>query len=196
MPRALRVVAFAATAVLLAACDNPFAPRARTETATASFSIGAVNAPAVGVPALWRIGNLVTFRVDSIGAQFDLAFELAGAGQVRVFPAAKVFSSLGGLGGQAPHRVALLPVAQPYDALTIAPERGYLIDSAQVVTVGQAVVVRSESDFCNFDPNGRRELYAKFVVDSVNAATRRLFLRTTVVRSCGFRSFAAGLPAS
>lgn len=196
MPRALRAVALAAAAVLLAACDDPFAPRPRTETATGSFSIGALNGSGAGVPVLWRIGSLATFRVDSIGAQFDLAFDVEPDGQVRVFPAARVISSLPGLNGQPSHRVALFQLAEPYEAVTIAPERGYLVDSVQVVPVGRAVAVRTESEFCNFDPNARRELFAKFVVDSVNRATRRLFLRATVVRSCGFRSFAPGLPAN
>lgn len=196
MSRAFRAVALAAGAALVAACSDPFAPRARTDTATSSFSIGALSAPQPGVPVVWRMGSQQTFRLDSIGEQFDLAFDVTADNRIRLLPAARVIASLPALQGQSAHRVGILPQSQAYDAVTIAPERGYLIDSTQVVAIGQAVVVRAESNYCNLDPNGLRELYAKFVVDSVSAGTRRLFVRATIVRSCGFRSFATGLPNS
>ncbi|MCU0625608.1 MAG: hypothetical protein MUF21_03850 [Gemmatimonadaceae bacterium] len=196
MPRAFRAIALAAgVAVVLAACSDPFAPRPRDTTVTTRFAIGALNAPLPGVPSVWRIGSLATFRLDSLPAQFDLGFDLLPDGRVRVIPAAKVVASIPALAGQALHRVALLPVAGGFDALTIAPERGYLIDSLQVVSPGQVLAVRTESDFCSNDPNGRRELYAKFVIDSTNTTSRRIFINTTVVRSCGYRSFLDTLPA-
>lgn len=194
MSRAFRAVALAAGAALVAACSDPFAPRARTETLATSFSIGALNVPQPGVPVVWRVGSAQVFRLDSIGEQFDLAFEATPDNRVRLWPVGKVIASLPAAQGATAHRVGLVPVAGTYDAVTIAPERGYLIDSTQVVAIGQVVAIRTESNFCRLDPNGRQELFAKMVVDSVQAVTRRLFVRATVVRSCGFRSFAAGIP--
>lgn len=196
MSRAFRAVALAAGAALVAACSDPFAPRARTETAATSFAIGALNVPQPGVAVVWRVATDQRFRLDSIGEQFDLAFELTPDNRVRLWPVGKVIASFPSLQGQGAHRVGFLPVAGTYDALAIAPERGYLVDSVQVVAVGQVVALRTETNYCALDPNGRRELFAKFVVDSVQPVTRRLFVRATAVRSCGFRSFATGLPTT
>jgi hypothetical protein len=196
MSRAFRAVALAAGAALVVACSDPFAPRARTETLATSFSIGAINVPQAGVPVTWRIATGVTFRLDSLGEPFDLAFEITPDNRVRLWPVGKVVTTILSAPGQGAHRVGVLPVAGTYDALTIAPERGYLIDSTQVVAVGQVVAVRTETNYCALDPNGRTELFAKFVVDSVQPVTRRLFVRATAVRSCGFRSFAAGIPTT
>ena len=193
MSRAFRAVALAAAAALLAACDDPFAPRPRTETAATSFVVAPLNTPLAGVPTVWRMGDLLAFRLDSIGRDFDLAFERDAGTGIRVIPAARVIASLTGLAGTGAPRVGLVKVTGTYEALTIAPERGYVVDSTQVVALGEVLAVRSESSYCAADPNGRREVFAKLVVDSVGALGR-IHVRTTVVRSCGYRSFNPGLP--
>ncbi len=194
MSRAFRAVALAAGAAFLAACDDPFAPRPRFETATTSFSVAPLNAALPGVPAVWRMGDLLTFRLDSIGRDFDLAFERGDGARIRVIPAARVIGSLIGLSGQPAPVVGLQRVGVPYDSLRIAPQSGYLVDSVQTVLVGEVLAVRSQSSYCAVDPNGRREVYAKLVIDSLSAVTGRIHARATVVRSCGYRSFNAGLP--
>lgn len=196
MSRAFRAVALAAGAAFLAACSDPFAPRPRFETATTSFAVAPLNTPLQGVPAVWRMGDLLTFRLDSIGRDFDLGFERGDGGQIRVIPAARVIGSLIGLSGQPAPVVGMVKVAGSYDALTIAPERGYVIDSVQTVVPGEVLAVRSQSSYCAVDPNGRREVFAKLVIDSLSAATGRIHARATVVRSCGYRSFNAGLPTA
>ncbi|MCU0619009.1 MAG: hypothetical protein MUF40_03770 [Gemmatimonadaceae bacterium] len=185
----------AAAAALLAACDDPFAPRPRFETVATSFVVAPLNTPLAGVPTVWRMGDLVAFRLDAIGRDFDLAFERDAGTAIRVIPSARVIGGLAGLAGTSAPRVGILKVAGSYEALAIAPERGYVVDSTQVVALGETFAVRSESSHCAVDPNGRREVFAKLVVDSVSAAGL-VHLRTTVVRSCGYRSFNPGLPTN
>jgi hypothetical protein len=50
----------------------------------------------------------------------------------------------------------------------------------------------ASGDLCQFAINPN--IYAKIVVDSVNLASRTLFLRLGLDPNCGFRSFAAGIP--
>jgi hypothetical protein len=47
-------------------------------------------------------------------------------------------------------------------------------------------------DLCQFALNPN--LYAKIVVDSVNLATRIIYLKMGLDPNCGFRSFATGIP--
>jgi len=63
---------------------------------------------------------------------------------------------------------------------------------------GEVVVVQSPhngaGDLCQFTISP--QLYAKVTVDSVNLASRILFLRLGLDPNCGFRSFDAGIPTS
>jgi hypothetical protein len=52
----------------------------------------------------------------------------------------------------------------------------------------------SSGDLCQFALNPN--IYAKIAVDSINLASRTLFLRLGLDPNCGFRSFVAGIPTS
>ncbi|HEY8852961.1 MAG TPA: hypothetical protein VIM36_12310, partial [Gemmatimonadaceae bacterium] len=79
-----------------------------------------------------------------------------------------------------------------------APSTGYETDSALVMAPGEVVAIQSphngSGDICQFSisPN----VYAKIAVDSVNLATRIIYLRMGFDPNCGFRSFATGIPTS
>jgi hypothetical protein len=63
---------------------------------------------------------------------------------------------------------------------------------------GEVVVVQSAhniaGELCQYalSPN----VYAKIAVDSIDLASRTLFLRLGLDPNCGFRSFVTGLPTS
>ncbi len=199
MPRVFRATSFLALtlcALVAAACgDDPFAIRAPFTTATDSFSIRALTGTPGNARALWRIGEFRRYRLDSIGSQFDLGFDIDGTGRILVYPARTITVPPPGTLA-APPTVALLAGTQRYDSTDRAPESGYRADTALVITPGQTVVVRSLSDFCaqQQQQTGGTQLFAKFVVDSINRVTRELFVRSTVQPSCNFRSFATGTP--
>ena len=61
--------------------------------------------------------------------------------------------------------------------------------------VGQAVVVQAVTPVCTLSGSSNL-IYSKFVVDSVNAATRAMYVRMVVDPNCGFMSFLPGVPGS
>ena len=85
-----------------------------------------------------------------------------------------------------------------FDSLHVAPTDGYEADSALVLAPGEVVVVQSphnsSGDLCVFAINPN--IFAKIAVDSVNLASRTLYLRLGLDPNCGFRSFADGIPTS
>jgi hypothetical protein len=198
MPRVFRATSFLALAVCafaVASCggDDPFAIRPQLQLANDSFDIRTLTGTPASARALWRIGGFARFRLDSIGEQFDLGFDLDGSGRVIVVPARRIAVSPPGTAAAAP-TVALLVSTTPYATLDRAPESGYTSDTSVVVTVGQTVVVRTQSNVCTNQITGGAQLFAKFVVDSINVATRQLKVRSTIQQNCGFRSFADGIP--
>jgi hypothetical protein len=198
MPRVARASLFLALtlcAIAATSCGDPFTIRPPSVSATDSFSIRALTRTPASARALWRMGSFQRFRLDSIGAPFDLGLDIDAAGKVVVYPARTIATPPpGGPAGTVPPTVGLLVGTQSYVATDRAPETGYRADTAVTVAVGTTVLVRSTSTYCNTQPTGGTLLYAKFVVDSINTTNRELFVRSTIQLSCNFRSFAAGVP--
>jgi hypothetical protein len=196
MPRVSRAtwfLALFACAITAASCGDPFAVQAPFQTVTDSFAISALTRTPGSARALWRIGQFRRYRLDSIGSQFDLGFDLDATGRIVVYPARTITVPPPGTLA-APPIVALQASSTTYADADRAPETGYITDTAVVVTRGQTVFVRSTSDVCLQQTTGGTLLYAKFVVDSVNPVTREFLVRTTIQPSCNFRSFATGIP--
>ncbi len=198
MPRVFRATSFLALlvcAVAAASCGDPFAITAPFATVSDSFSISALTRTSGSARALWRIGSFQRYRIDSIGSQFDVGFDLDATGRILVYPARTITVPPPGT-LSAPPLVALQASSTPYADADRAPETGYITDTAVVVTRGQTVFVRTNSDYCSAQAQqtGGTLLYAKFVVDSVNPVTRELRVRSTIQLSCNFRSLAPGVP--
>lgn len=196
MPRVFRATSFLALtlcAFAAAACGDPFTIRAPLATVSDSFAIRTLTRTPPSARALWRIGTFNRYRLDSIGAQFDLGFDIDDAGRITVYPARLIATPPPGTIA-APPSVGLIASTAAYASADRAPESGYRADTALVITKGQLVFVRSTSDACANQNTGGSLLHAKFVVDSVNLVTRELIVRTTIQPSCNFRSFATGIP--
>ena len=89
-------------------------------------------------------------------------------------------------------------VSGTFDQLLTAPSSGFETDSSLVMAPGEVLAIESphnvSGDVCQFavSPN----IYVKIGVDSVNLATRIIYLRMGFDPNCGFRSFATGIPTS
>jgi hypothetical protein len=181
------------TAATAGGCgDDPFRVRPIFSTRRDSFWISLTSAPTTA-QAYWRVFSSERYRRDSIGNQFDLAFSLNASGNVVVLPARLVILPPAAASSQPPF-VGLQTSASPYENVAEAPADGWRVDTALVVSRGQTVLMRSQSSACVTQGTGTN-MYAKFVVDTIDAAGARLFIRAVVQPSCGFRSFASGLPS-
>jgi hypothetical protein len=191
--RALSFCAAALAAAVLAACsdNNPFLSPATRENAVRTFSVWAISGTSASLPASVLFSNLTVERpqlLPSGSVNFEVAFDITSEGRVRFLPARALVP-------QAPAGapvVGLVRATSAFNALTRAPDRGYVDDSTLVVAVNEPVLIRISSAGCIYG----EPYYAKAVVDSVIMAERRIVLRTLVNRNCGYRALTEGLPST
>lgn len=192
MKARLALLATIAVVACLNACGNPNSLQATLPTSVDSLSLWALS----GTPPTYPSGVSITarqaVRVDATAA-FDVALDINDAGAPVIYPPKLIVSTPGGT-----RPVGLQLVNETFDEVTEAPKSGFETDSALVLTPGQTVVVQAvhngSGEACQFAISP--ELYAKITVDSVNLASRVLYLRLGFDPNCGFRSFADGLPTS
>jgi hypothetical protein len=176
----------------LNACGDPTNIQANIPTSVDSLSLFALSGTPPTYPSGIAILSRQPVRVDGF-ASFDVAFDINAAGSAVISPVKLVVITPGGS-----RPVGLLRVPGTFEAALEAPKTGYEADSSLVLVPGEVVIVQSahntQSDLCQFAINPN--IYAKIVVDSVNLASRTLFLRMGLDPNCGFRSFADGIPKS
>lgn len=186
-------LAFLATmsvAIVLSACGNPNNLRANLVTSTDSLTVWALSGTPPSYPSGVSIVSRQVVRVDGF-ASFDVALDINDAGNPVIYPFKLVVSTPG-----STRAVGLIKVAGLFDTVSAAPKTGFETDSALVLMPGEVVVVQAahntSGDLCQFAISPY--LHAKMVVDSVNLASRTLFIRTVFDPNCGFRSLVDGIP--
>lgn len=173
-------------AAAMLACQEPFRLQAQFPNFDETFELWALSGSSPAYPSALVVASATATRVEPSGS-FDLAFDIDADGRLVVSPVSKIVQPLSGTRG-----VALQRSAASYDELLEAPTSGWLPDSTLLVNPGGVFLARVSSLACTYGASP--EVYAKFSVDLVDAATRRIVLRGRINPNCGFRSLAAGLP--
>jgi len=176
----------------LNACGDPTSLRANLPTSVDSLFVFALSGTPPTYPSGVSILSRQPVRVDGFAA-FDVAFDIDAAGNAIISPVKLVVITPGGS-----RPVGLLKVPGTFATALEAPKSGYEADSSLVMAPGEVVMVQaahnSSGDLCQFALNPN--IYAKIAVDSINLASRTVFLRLGLDPNCGFRSFVAGIPTS
>jgi hypothetical protein len=185
LPTRLTRVALVALAILAVACGDPTKPKATYANAPSTYTLYAfTGAPVNAATAISFLGG--PSRADANFA-FDVAFDLDANGHALIYPVRALASDLAMLTTSV-KRVGLQPVSGTFDAFRVAPETGYDTLSAQTVSVGSVLAVETlDFNTCQFSLGGQT-IYAKITIDSIDAASRRLYARTVVDPNCGYRS--------
>ena len=193
MKARLALLATMLVAVFLnAACGKVAGLTAAFATSVDTLSVFALSGTPPSYPSGISIVAGQAVRVDGF-ANFEIALDIDATGNPVIYPVKLVVSSPGGS-----RVVGLQKVSGTFETVLEAPKTGYETDSALVMVPGEVVTVQAAhnfaSDLCAFaiSPN----IYAKIAVDSVNLASRTLYLRMGLDPNCGFRSFATGIPTS
>ena len=195
LPTRLPRVVVLALAVAAAACGDLTKPKASTPSLPRSFELAALT----GAPA--NVPTAISFLAGATRADaqflFDVAFDLDATGNVLVLPVRTVGGSLGGALTGSLKRVGMQRVSGSFESLRLAPQTGYDTVATQVVAPGGVLAVEM-LDFTNcYTGFGGSTLYAKLTVDSVHAATRRIYTRMVVDPNCGYRGLVAdSIPTS
>ena len=192
MKARLALIATMCVVVVLNACGDPTSLKAYTATSVDTLFVFALSGTPPTYPSGVSIIAKQAVRVDAF-AGFDVAFDIDGSGNAVVYPVKLVVASATGQ-----RAVGLQKVAGSFGTVLEAPKTGYESDSSLVVAPGETVVIQSPhngtQDICQFALSPY--LYAKIGVDSVNVASRTIYLQLGLDPNCGFRSFASGIPTS
>lgn len=192
MKARLALLAAMCSAVVLSACGGPTNLKANLSTSTDSLTVWALSGTPPSYPSGVSLVGRQVVRVDG-SASFDVALDIDANGNAVIYPVRLVVSTPGG--GRP---VGLQKVAGIFDSVTAAPKTGFETDSALVMAPGEVVTIQSphnqSQDICQFAISPY--LYAKIVADSVNLASRTVFIRVGFDPNCGFSSLAVGVPTS
>jgi hypothetical protein len=190
-PRALALVAAAlAVSTALAACGDLTRPKAQRSNFTDTLALYAINGTPVSARAgLWFFGG-VGVPIDG-GFGFDVAYDIDAQGQATLYT---VRSVAGGL--STAHSVGLQRAAGGFEALTEAPQSGYVTDSSFAAKVGDAFAVVSTDPSACLGSYFSNQIYAKLEVLEINPGDRTVRSRFTVNPNCGYLSLApSGVPS-
>jgi hypothetical protein len=186
--RRIALMAVATASIGVAACDDPFAPRASAPVRTDSFVVYTISQTPVNVPAAFNIVFFTPLRLEPTYG-FDLAFDIDESGKVVLIPVRLVGGAL-----TAARRVGLQRITVPYDEMTRAPTSGYQYDSTLTLDVGEAALVELGTDICQFQTS--QIVYAKLQIKAMDPVSRTIAFRITYDPNCGFRSFLPGVPTN
>ena len=173
----------------IAACEDPFTPQAAGPNIDQSFELWALTGTPVSYPSAVVVASSFgpfALRLDASGS-FDLAFDIDTTGRLVVYPVSSIVAPVSGT-----REVQFLRGVGPYNTIVEAPRTGWTSDTVLVVNEGQTFLVKVTTLVCQYDI--RQQVYAKFAVDSILVADRRIKLSARINPNCGFRSLLSGVP--
>lgn len=169
---------------LTAACGDPFAlPRASFSNVVDTVSLYALSGTPVATPSGYHLQFREAVRIDQ-GGTFDFAIDIDTAGHPVLLPTGALR-----LGRNSGARLDSLP----FDSIRIAPDRGFQLDSAVAMDVGNVAIVHSRAVTCSFGIPA--VYYAKLQILAVDTAARRIDFQILVDTNCGYRGLEPGLPS-
>ena len=184
MKARLAFLATSCLAAVLNACGDPTSLSANLLTSVDTLSVFALSGTPPSYPSGISILARQPVQVNGFAA-FDVALDINAAGNAIVYPIKLVVGS----GGARP--VGMQKATGAFETVLEAPVTGYNTDDPLVLLPGETVVIQSayggQDDVCRFAVSPF--LYAKIGVDSVNLATRTVYIKLGVDPNCGFRSF-------
>ena len=184
--RRIALMAVATSAIGVAACDDPFAPRATTSVRTDSFIVYSATKTPVNLPAAFNIIFFTPLRLEPTYG-FDLVFDIDDNNQVVLIPVTLVGGAV-----TSGRRIGLQQITGAYDEVTRAPTAGYKYDSTLTLGVDGAALVEVQTDACQFQSS--QLVYAKLQIKAIDPVARTIVFRITYDPNCGFRSFLPGVP--
>jgi hypothetical protein len=175
---------------MIAACKDLASVPASYSNLSDTATVYAVNGAPIGAPiALYFYGGTTVSANASF--TFDIAFDIAGPGQVTILPLRAIASAL-----VSTHSVGLATVADTFGSVDAVPKgTSFRADTAVTVAPNQVVLVQvDESGGACASSSTGSTIYGKVVVRSINRDTGTMQIEFAVDPNCGFRSFASGVP--
>jgi hypothetical protein len=178
--------AIVAFALLGVACGDPTLAKATYASALAVTTVYALTGAQSYVPTAFTFLSGPTHATATFA--FDVAFDLDANNRTVVMPVRVLGGALAG----TLKRVGMQTIPGSFDSVQEVPLTGYDTLSVQTIVPGAVLAVElQDAVSCvasyNLNVLTSQLIYAKLVVDSVDASTRRIFTRSVVDPNCGYR---------
>jgi hypothetical protein len=172
---------------LVAACGDSFGlPRASIENEVDTLTMYALTGTPVSTPSGLRLESRAVVRTDQTST-FDFAFDIDSTGQALLLNTGAL--RLGRASGA-------LITQTPFDAILVAPDTRYELDSAVAIDGNTVAIIHSRPTLCGFGLTAR--FYAKLRVLELDTAPgpdgRKVTFEILVDTNCGYRGLEPGLP--
>lgn len=183
--RPLRV-ALVAFAVFGVACGDPTLAKATFASGLSTTTLYALTGAPPSAPT--ALSFLSGASRATATFNFDVAFDLDASNRAVILPVRVVGGALAG----TLKRVGLQVVPGSFSSVVEVPATGYDTLNAKTLVPGAVLAVElrdATACFSSFNLSvlTSQFIYAKLVVDSVDATTRRIFTRSVVDPNCGYR---------
>jgi hypothetical protein len=158
------------------------------EDAFDTLTLYAINGTSANDPSAIDMASAAAV-IPTGACQFDYAFDINAQNSAVIYPVKFVCTDLGAV----TRNVGLQRSQLAFDSIYFAPTQGYIFDSAMVLIPGKTILLASQAPGCvtYSDP----AVYGELVLDSVNLATRAIYVRAKIDPNCGYRSFLPGFPS-
>lgn len=178
------------TALGASACGGPTEITATSNSIATTVTVYALNGASPVFPAaLVLAGSPAAIRLTT-DYQFDLAVDFDAAGAARLIPVDRVASPAVVSPGRL---VGMQKLTQAFDAITRAPDGGYVTRADLPIAVGDVGAIQSlNHPFCTNVFYSTPHIYAKFLVEAIDPVARSVRLRLVVDPNCGFRGLETG----
>jgi hypothetical protein len=177
--------ALVAFAVLGVACGDPTLAKATYASGLSTATVYALTGAPALVPTAYSFLSGPTHATATFA--FDVAFDLDASNRTVVMPVRVIAGTLAG----TLKRVGLQVVSGSFESVLEVPATGYDTLHVQTLVPGAVLAVElQDATACfssyNLSVLTSQFIYAKLVVDSVDTATRRIFVRSIVDPNCGY----------
>ncbi len=179
------------SAVVIAAlgCGDPTKPAATITIPSDTLVAFSINHSLAQQPSAFDLATNLLVVPDGTLA-FDIVFDLDPAGRPIIFPAKLIGTVLG-----SPRIVGIQNMDQSFESITIAEHSGYNFNDPDTVSVGTVFEVVSQNGTAcvAVSITSQQALYSKFVIDSVDVPTGRVFFRAVVDPNCDYDTLVPGI---
>jgi hypothetical protein len=190
MIRPIRLIStLAAVLAASAACSDPNAlANSAIENALDTNVIYSLATGPLTQPVAYSVNARGAVRIYDVGTNFEFAFSMDSSGKA-VFLPLDVLNLAGG----SSLKPGLLKSTTSFDAMTKAPQNGYVTSDTIAVAEGERYFIRTGINTCS---SLGVPLYAKLEILDLDTASQTVKMQVVANENCGYRSLKLGLPKS
>lgn len=181
----MRTISLGLALLVLAACsDSNGLPDPTIPNVERSDSLYALVGTPVNTPSAYSLEGSHRVRTDQV-IDFDFAFDIQPSGQPVLVPRAAL-----GIDRNADVKPGLQIQTATFEAITVAPNNGYITDQPIPIAVGERYAVRGRITCTSVGV----PKYGKLEVVSIDPVARTVAFRVLTNDNCGFKGLTPGLP--